>query len=123
MKTTIESKQFDFLLEKVKKLKDSERWIKLDDRVSLLFTYCVIRVGKILEELKVFSVLDPETDNENVVSLIFDATGLHSEFITEVEAFRSGEAYVLYIIPEREHKQIDSFKKLLVDLSLGEDGF
>jgi hypothetical protein len=123
MKTTIGQKEFNFLLEKVKKLKDGERWVKLDDKVSLFFTYCAVRVGKILEELNVFPILDPETDNENVISLVFDATGLHSEFITEIEVFRSGETYVMYIIPERESREIDSFKKLLVDLASGEAEF
>ena len=123
MKTTIGPKEFNFLLDKVKKLKEGERLIKLDDKISLVFRYCTVRVGKPLEELNVFPVFDSETDNENVVSLVFDATGLHGEFITEIEVFRSGETYVLYIIPERERKEIDSFKKLLADLSLGEAGF
>ena len=114
MEITIGPKEFNFLLDKVKKLKEGERLIKLDDKISLVFRYCTVRVGGILEEKLMFPVLNPKTDNENVISLVFDAKGLHNDFITEIEVFRADKTYVMYIVPERESREIDSFKKLLV---------
>ena len=113
MKITIEQKEFNFLLDKVKNLKDGERTIKLDDRISLFFRYSTVRVAGIVKQELMFPVLDPEADNENVISLVFDAKGLYNDFITEIEVFRAGKNYLMFIIPPREAKEIDYFRKLL----------
>ena len=120
MKVTIESTEFNFLLDKVKKLKKSERLIKLDDKVSLIFRYSKVRTGNIYKEELMFPVLDPKTDNEEIVSLVFDAKGLYNNFITEIGVFREDKTYTMHIVPQREDAVINSFRKLLIEKTEGE---
>lgn len=120
MKVTIESTEFNFLLDKVKKLKKSERLIKLDDKISLMFRYSKVRTSNIYKEELMFPVLDSKTDNENIVSLVFDAKGLYNNFITEIGVFREDKTYTMYIVPQREDVVINSFRKLLIEKIEGE---
>ena len=118
MLTYIDSKVFNFLLEKVKNLQNSKRLIKLDDTVSLFFRYATVGVGDEFEELK-FPVLSSNVVNESVISLVFDVAGLYNGYITEIDIFKSGKKYLMYIIPDRESNIIDGFKNLLVGMSSG----
>jgi hypothetical protein len=113
MKITIGPDEFNFLLKKVKSLKNGERIIKINEKISLQFRYCIVRLEGIFEEELKFPVLNPKTKDEDVISLVFDAKGLNDEYITEIEVFREKESYVMYIVPERDNKEIESFKKLL----------
>lgn len=115
MEVTIKPEEFNFLLDKVKKLKKGERLIKLDNEISLMFRYSKVRTGNIYKEELMFPVLDPKTDRGEVVSLVFDAKGLHNNFITEIGVFREDKTYTMYIIPQREDAVINSFRKLLVE--------
>ena len=113
MKISIGQKEFNFLLDKFKKLKDGERSIRLSDKLLLIFRYCVVKVDGILDEELKFPILNPKTDNEKVISLVFDAKGLHKDFITEIEVFKENKTYIMYIVPQRDDGEIDSFRKLL----------
>ena len=97
MLTYIDSKVFNFLLEKVKNLQNSKRLIKLDDTVSLFFRYATVGVGDEFEELK-FPVLSSNVVNESVISLVFDVAGLYNGYITEIDIFKSGKMHSLYRI-------------------------
>ena len=119
MEVTIKPEEFNFLLDKVKKLKKGERLIKLDDKVSLMFRYSKVRTGNIYKEELMFPVIDPKADNEDIVSLVFDAKGLHNDFITEIGVFREDKTYTMYIVPQREDAVINSFRKLLIEESEG----
>ena len=117
MEVTIKPEEFNFLLDKVKKLKKGERLIKLDNEISLMFRYSKVRTGNIYKEELMFPVLDPKTDSGEVVSLVFDAKGLYNNFITEIGVFREDKTYTMHIVPQREDTVINSFRKLLIEES------
>lgn len=90
-----------------------QRVIPLNGKIELTFRYCTVKVGELLEEEIQFPVLNPNTENERVMSLVFDAKGLHNDFITEIELLRDQRTYSMYVIPQRNELEIETFRKLL----------
>jgi hypothetical protein len=113
MNIKINEKVFNSLINKVKELKPGERDIILNAKIKLTFRYCIVKVGELMEDEVQFPVLNPETDNNKIISLVFDAKGLHNKFITEIEVLRENELYVMYVVPERNENDIKSFRQLL----------
>lgn len=114
MDIEIGEKEFNFLVDKVKDLKSGERTISLADKVQLFFRYCTVKVGDILEEEVQFPVLNKNTALDKITSLVFDAKGLHGEYVTEIEVFKENKSYLMYIVPHRDYAEIQSFRKLLL---------
>ena len=114
MQTDIQSQQFNFLLKKVKSLKNGERTIVISKKISLQFRYGTVRVhGVYYDEYLNFPVVNSKTQDEDVTQLVFDATGLHEKYITEIGVFKEEHSYILYNIPTRDTHTIQSFIKLL----------
>jgi hypothetical protein len=95
MQTTIQSQQFNFLLKKVKSLKDGEKTIIINKKITLQFRYCTVRVqGTYNEQYLKFPHLNPNAHDEDVTQLVFDVAGLHDQYLTEVGVFREEDSHV-----------------------------
>lgn len=102
------------MVDQVKMLKDGNRLINLGNKIQLVFRYCTVRVGDILEEDVQFPVLSKNTELGKITSLVFDAKGLHNEYVTEIEVFKENKSYLMYIVPSRNDSEIEFFRKLLL---------
>ncbi len=114
MKIEIDKKEFDSLIRKVKEL-NGAREIRLDDNIRLKFRYCTVMIDDIpLKEVVEFPVMSPGVNEKNVVSMVFDAEGLHNEYLTELEFVRDDNSYYLYVTPKRDKEVLEKFRNKLL---------
>ncbi len=119
----IGTEEFDFLLERVRKFKGSDREIKLNDNLTLIFKYGLIREGYLFSKPLSSPSKFQDAKDEDIVSLYFDTAGRDSEYVLQVEAFRvETGSKIVYGIPPREEKDADYFQKLLSEESKKEGG-
>lgn len=109
MRIVMEKKQFDLLLCKVKQLRLGERKINLNKKITLILRYATVRLDNLIEDEVQFPRLDPDAKNEDVVSLVFDVTGLDPKYVTQVEFSREESEYVVYLVPNRPTEKVNSF--------------
>lgn len=104
----IDKEKFTNLIEKVKNLKNGNHEIT-SGKFTLIFRYCTVEVGDLLKEEVQFPRLDPSANNNDVISLVFDAKGLSEKYITQIELRKTDNEYVIYIMPSREESIVNSF--------------
>ncbi len=112
MKIEIQAKEFNLILEKVKQLQPGNRSIKVGN-AELIFRYGIVIIDGMLTERVQFSVVDPATPSENVISLVFDVKGLNAKFNTEIEFYKENDEFQMYIIPSRDNSAIERFRTAL----------
>lgn len=114
MKIEFKKNEFNFLVQKVKELnkgKAGKHEIKLGNLI-FIFRYATVE-SDISGEAMQFRALDPDTPIDTIVSLVFDVKGLSGEYITEVEVFRDGNSYFMYVVPDRNENQIKKLESTI----------
>jgi hypothetical protein len=98
---------FKSLLQKVAKEGNNKFKIK---EYTFFFRYSTVRIGTVLKEEFQLPELDTNISEDDVLSLVFDVTGLDDLYITQMEVTRDA----LYIIPTRSKDKIESFENSVI---------
>ncbi|MEM0142638.1 MAG: hypothetical protein QXL94_01590 [Candidatus Parvarchaeum sp.] len=105
----IDKETFEFMVEKVKEIKDERRIIKLNN-VSFSFRYAEVNIGGKLVDVP---SIDPEFDKRDVFALLFDVWEFSNDIIMEVEFVNNFGVYSMYATPVKLEEEVNRFMNTL----------
>lgn len=112
----ITEKQFNGIIKKVKRIKNSRLFNC--GKYTSTFRYVMVKDNAGATQ---FLRLDPKANNDDVIQIVFDVVGLEKDYITQMSFTREKDGtFKLLYFPERKKELLDEFLDLFLnDLYLG----